>query len=105
MGSSVLVLRTALEAPGFVVGLDDLSVISQLVEKRRSHLDVAEDCGSFAECKVDRNDDRGALVKSTDQMDEKLAACLGKREIAEFVEDDQVTSAPAFSCAFLFPVD
>src|SRR4029077_5243065 len=78
------------EAPGLVAGFDDFAVMRQSIEQRGRHLGVCEDAWPFAEGQVGRDDDGGALVKAADQMEEQLAAGLGEREIAEFVEDDEV---------------
>jgi len=60
------------------------------VEKRGGHLGVAEDGGPFTEGQIGGDDDRGSLIEPADQMEEKLAASLSEREIAEFVHDDEV---------------
>ena len=54
------------------------------------HLGVAEDGRPFAEGKVGRDDNRGALVEAADQVEQKLAARLREGQIPEFVEDDEV---------------
>jgi hypothetical protein len=70
--------RRGFEAPGFVSGLNDLAMMGETVEQRCRHLGVAEDGGPFAERQVGGDDDRGALVKPADQMEEQLAAGLGE---------------------------
>lgn len=65
-------------------------MMGQTVEKRRRHLGVAEHCRPFSEREVRGDDDRRALVEPTDQMEQELTASLGKWQIAEFVEDDEV---------------
>ena len=79
-----------LEPPAVVAGLDDVAVVGEPVEQRRGHLGVAEDAGPFAEGQVGGDDHRGALVELADQVEQQLAAGLGERQIAEFVEDDEV---------------
>jgi len=37
-----------------------------------------------------RDDDRGALVETADQVEQQLSAGLGERQIGQFVEDDEV---------------
>jgi len=64
--------------------------IRQAVEQRGSLLGVAEHGRPFAEGEVGGDDDGGALVKPADQMEQQLAAGLRERQIAEFVEDDEV---------------
>ena len=49
--------------------------------------------GTFAEGKIGRDDDRGALVEPTDQMEQELAAGTGKGQVTEFIEDQQIDTA------------
>src|SRR5208282_4105208 len=79
-----------LEAPAFVAGLGDVAVVSEAVEQRGRHLWIAEHARPFAEGEVGRDDDRGALIETADEMEQQLPAGLGEGEIAEFVEDDEV---------------
>ena len=79
-----------LEAPALVAGLDDLAVVGEPVEERGGHLGVAEDGGPFAEGEVGGDDDRGLLLEAAHQMEQQLPAGLGKRQIAQFVEHDEV---------------
>jgi hypothetical protein len=51
---------------------------------------VTEDARPFGEGEIGRQDDRGALVKPADQVEQHLAAADRKRQIAEFVEDDEI---------------
>jgi hypothetical protein len=43
-----------------------------------------------AKGEIGGDDDRGALVKPADEMEQELAAGLGEGQIAEFIEDDEV---------------
>ena len=54
------------------------------------HFRIAEDARPFAEGEVGRDDDRGALIETADEMEQQLPARLGEGEITEFVEDDEV---------------
>src|SRR5260221_7313824 len=78
------------KAPALVAGFDDFAVVGQPVEQRGGHLGIAKDTRPFAERQIGGDDDRGTLVKPADQMEEELAAGLGERQIAEFVEYDEV---------------
>ena len=60
------------------------------VEKRGGHLGVAEHAGPFAEGEIGGDDDGRSLVEPADEMEQQLAAGLGERQVAEFVEDDEV---------------
>ena len=85
-----VIFITAFEAPTVVAGFDDLAVVGQPIEERGRHLGVAEDGRPFPEVEVGGDDDRGALVEPTDQVEQELAAGLGEGQIAEFVENDEV---------------
>ena len=50
-------LRLVFEAPAFVSGLDDLTVMCEAVEQRGCHLGIPEDRDPFAELKVGGDDD------------------------------------------------
>ncbi len=67
--------------------------MGQAVEERRCHLGVAEDRRPFAEVEVRCYDDRGAFVEAADEVEQQLAARLGERQIAQFVEDQEVEAA------------
>ena len=60
------------------------------IEQRRGHLGVGEDLRPLGEGEVGRDDQRGAFIEPTDQMEEQLATRLGERQIAELVQDDKV---------------
>ena len=57
-------------APGLVAGFDDLAMMGEAVEQRGGHLGITEDAGSFAEGEVGGDDDRRALVKLADEVEE-----------------------------------
>ena len=78
------------EPPAFVAGLDDLAMMSEAIEQCRCHLGVAEDARPFAEGEIGRDDDRGALVETADQVEQELSAGLRERQIAELIENDEV---------------
>jgi hypothetical protein len=80
----------AFESPTVVAGLDDVAVVGQPVEQRSRHLGIAEHAGPFSEGEIGSDDDGGALVEAADEMEEQLAARLGKGQISEFVQDDEV---------------
>src|SRR5271157_1542218 len=79
-----------LEAPALVPGLDDVTVMGEAIEQRRGHLWVSEHARPFTEGEIGGEKDRGALVEPADEVEEKLAAGLGERQVAELVEDDEV---------------
>ena len=85
-----MIIVAAFEAPAVIPGLDDVAMVGQAVEQRGGHLGVAKHAGPFAERKVGGDDDGRALIEPADQMEQQLAAGLGERQVAEFVEDDEV---------------
>src|SRR5689334_16128464 len=102
-----------LEAPALVASLDDLTVMGQPVEQGGGHLRVTKDARPFTEGQVGCDDHRGLLIQPADQMEQKLATRLGKRQIAEFVQHNEVhpreivrhPTLPACTGLRLEPVD
>ena len=74
-----MIVIAAFEAPAIIAGLDDVAVVGQAVEQRGGHFGVTEDARPFTECQVSRDDNRGAFVKSADEVEQKLAAGLGPK--------------------------
>ena len=85
-----MIVVTAFESPAVVAGFHDVAVVSQAVEQRGRHLGVAEHARPFTEREIGGDDDGGALVEPADEMEQQLSAGLGERQVAEFVEDDEV---------------
>ena len=85
-----LIVATAFEAPAIVSSFDNVAVMSEAIEQRGRHLGVGEDAGPFAKGKIGGDDDRGALVKPADEIEQQLTAGLGEGQIAEFIEDNEV---------------
>ena len=85
-----MIVVAAFESPAVIAGLDDVAMVSQAVEQRGRHFGVAEHAGPFTEGEIGGDDDGCALVKSADEVEQELAARLGERQVAEFVEDDEV---------------
>src|SRR5580658_10177912 len=82
-----------LEAPAVVAGLDDVTMMSETIEQSRGHLRIAEHARPFAERQVGRHDHRCPLVEAADQMEQELSASLGERQVAKFIEDDEVKAS------------
>src|SRR5438552_19106501 len=85
-----MIVVAAFEAPAVIAGLDDVAVVGQAVEQRGRHLGVAEHTGPFAEGEIGGDEDGRALVEPADEMEQKLAAGLRERKVAELIEDDEV---------------
>src|SRR6516165_903189 len=91
-----LIVVAAFKAPTVVTGLDDVTVMSEPVEQRGGHLGIAEHAGPLSEGEVGGDDDGGALVKPTDEVEQKLAAGLCERQVAQLVENDEVHAGQMF---------
>jgi hypothetical protein len=76
-----VIVVAAFESPAVIAGLDDVAVMGQPVEQRGRHLGVAEHAGPFSEGEIGGDDDGGALVEPADEVEQKLAAGLGKRQM------------------------
>ena len=82
--------RTVSETIAVIAGFDDVAMVGQAVEQRGGHLGVVEDPGPFTEGEIGGEDHAGALVEFAHQMEQQCAASLRERQIAEFIENDQV---------------
>ena len=78
------------EAPALVAGFENVAVVRQPVEQRGGHFGINEDARPFGEGEIGRQDDRGALVKSTDQVEQHLPAADREGQIAQLVENDAI---------------
>jgi len=85
------------EAPSLVAGLGDVAVVGQAIKKCGCHLGIARDSCPLAEGEVGRDDNRGALTDPADQMEKQLATGLSERQIAEFVQNDEVETGEIIS--------
>ena len=65
-------------------------MMGQSAEESRRRLRIAEHRGPFAEGEVRGDDDRSALVEPADQVEQELTTGLCERQIAKFIEDDEV---------------
>src|SRR5208283_4339650 len=93
-----------LEAPALVPGLDDVAMVGEAIEQRGGHFWVAEHSRPFAEGEIGGDQDRGTLVEPADEVEEELSAGQGERQVAEFVEDDEVHAGVAHDLASLADV-
>lgn len=85
-----MIVVAALEPPAVIAGFDDIAVVGQAIEQRGGHFGIAEYARPFTEGEVGGDDDRGALIEPADEMEQELTAGLSERQIAEFIEDDEV---------------
>ena len=86
----MVIVTPALEAPAIVSSFDNIAMVCEAIEESGRHFGVCEDAWPFAEGEIGGDDDRGALVKPADEIEQQLTAGLGEGQIAEFVEDDEV---------------
>jgi hypothetical protein len=63
-------------------------VVREAVEERGRQLGIAEDVGPFAKGEVGGDDDRGTLVETASEVEQKLPSGLREGQVAEFIEDD-----------------
>ena len=96
-----MIVAAALEAPAIVAGLNDIAMVGQAIQQSGGHLGITKDCRPFAEGKIGGDDNRGALVKPTDQVEEELPTGLGEGQIAEFIQDDEVHAGQVIGQATL----
>jgi hypothetical protein len=80
------------EAPAGIAGLDDVAVVCQAIEHGGGHLGVAEHLGPIGEGEIGGDQQRGVFVELADQVEQQLAAGLAEREIAQFVDDDEIVA-------------
>ena len=66
------------------------------VQKGCCHLAVTEYLRPFTEGQVGSNDQRRSLVELRDQVKQELTSTLGERQIAQFVEYNQIMSCHVF---------
>ena len=66
--------RAVFEAEAVVSGFKDVAMMGEPVEQCGCHLGIAEDAGPFAKAEVGGDDDAGALVEFTQQMEEQCTA-------------------------------
>jgi hypothetical protein len=81
-----------LEPPAGIAGLDDIAVMGQPIQHGGGHLGVAEDLRPIGEGEVGGDQQRRVLIELADQMEQQLAAGLAERQIAEFVDDDEIVA-------------
>jgi hypothetical protein len=67
-------------------------MVREPVEHGGGHLGVAKDLWPIGERQIGGDEQRGVLVKLADQMEQQLAASLAERQIAEFVDGDDIVA-------------
>ena len=78
------------ESPTDIAGLDDVAVVRQAIEHGGARLGVAEHLRPGGEGEVGGDQLRRILVELADQVEQQLSAGLTERQIAEFVDADEI---------------
>lgn len=68
VSSGLYCIRTVLEAPGLVAGLNDMAVVCKAVEQDRSHLGFAEHNRPFGNAQLGRDNHTGVFVELRGQV-------------------------------------
>ena len=79
-----------LEAITVVAGFDDMAMMGESIRQRGGHLRIAEHSGPIREAQVGRDDDAGALIELTEQVEQQRTAGLAEWQVAEFIEHNQI---------------
>ena len=66
-----------------------MDMVGEAIEQRAGQALIPEDARPFLERQIRRNDSRAAFMTLAEDLEEELGAGLGKRHIAEFVDDEQ----------------
>ena len=66
--------------------------MGQAIEHGGGHLGVAEDLRPIGEGEVGGDQQGGVFVELADQVEEQLSAGLTERQVAEFVDDDEIVA-------------
>ena len=83
---------TVFKAPARVAGFDYVAVVCQPIEHGGCHFGVTEHLGPIGECQIGGDQQRRVLIELADQVEQQLAAELTERQIAEFVDDDEIVA-------------
>ena len=79
-----------LQALGLVTGFDDMAVVCKPIQQSGGHLGVAEHARPFSDAQVGGDHQPGVFVQLGQQVKQQRAASLAERQIAQFVENDQI---------------
>jgi hypothetical protein len=67
-----------------------MDMVGEAIEQRTGETLALENACPFLERKVRRDDGRSTLVALAEDLEQKFGASLGKRHIAEFVDDEEL---------------
>src|SRR3954454_8988213 len=94
-GSCALAGESVAEAPGLVAGVDDVRAVGEAVNDGLGEASVGKDLRPFAEGQVGGDDQRSAFVAFGEDLEDQLGGAVRQREIAKFVNDDQLGAGVA----------
>jgi hypothetical protein len=83
---------SVLEPPAGVACLDDVAVMGQAVEHSSRHFGIAKNLWPVCKGEIGGDEQRRVFIEFADQVEQQLAAGLAERQIAEFVDDDDVVA-------------
>ena len=67
-------------------------MVGQAIEHGGGHLGVAKHLGPIGKGEIGGDQQRGIFVELADQVEQQLAAGLAERQIAQFVDDDEIVA-------------
>src|SRR6266702_1810862 len=94
-GSASLLVEAVAKAPGLGAGVDDVGAVGEAVDDGLGEAGVVEDLGPFTEGQVGGDDQAAAFVAFGEDLEDELGGAVGQREVAEFVEDDELGACVA----------
>src|SRR5580692_262501 len=74
-------------------------MVGQAIEHGGGHLGVAEHLGPIGEGEIGGDQQRGVFVELADQVEQQLSARLAERQVAQFVDDDEIVAQQVLSQA------
>jgi hypothetical protein len=78
------------EAIAFAVQFQDMNMMGQAIEQGAGQALIAEDARPFLEREVRCDDGRSMFVTLAEYLEEQFRAGLGERDVAKFVDDEQL---------------
>ena len=85
-------LGSVFKSPARVAGFDDVAMMGEAIEHGGCHFGVAEHLRPIGECQIDGDQQRRVLIELADEVKQQLSAGLTERQIAEFVDDDEIVA-------------
>ena len=80
------------QAEAFPVGFEDVDTVGEAVEQSSGEPFGSKHLDPVLKGQIGGDDDAGAFVSAADDIEEQFGTGLGERDVAEFVEDEQIES-------------